>query len=318
MSNQVAISSDQFLSVPYSTELAIESLKNAIALHNKTGIEIGLWVIALKEKEEHGNFTRAIEVCGLNYRTAHRYAQRAAFVLQHEDIYGAKSLRDLNGSQLDKLLKLPATVSAELYDENGQIAGLDQEEIKGLTAKQFELVLGERTQQLESIEDEVRHLEGQLGKSDMEKTKLLSKIENLEQDKLRLQAHPELVEHCSILATHWTNTAIDAINRIAPLIESLDGEQVLSQAEKDIAVSSIVYNLRYVHSRAEQMLSEITEQSSHHIRDQIGEEIRLEPSVIKRIETMRNDMMVRHDAQQNIKDNEVADKVGKRGRRKKV
>lgn len=129
---------DRFLQGrPYDKEWTIAGAQMALRTHLHSGIDLGMHILLLKEREDHGDFMKAVARIGLPHRTATRYANRAAQVLKNP---GLAKLATLQGGRMDQLVALDSHLEA-IVDEDGRIAGYGPEELRGMDGDRFSSVL---------------------------------------------------------------------------------------------------------------------------------------------------------------------------------
>lgn len=121
-----------------ATERAAESWRS---LH-RNGFELGLFLLAIKAREEPGRYLGALGQIGIPRRTASRFAGRTAMLLKNNN---GPALAHLTGEQIEQLQKLerfnPERFTDVLEAQPGTIAGTPIEDAAKLTTHEFKKLL---------------------------------------------------------------------------------------------------------------------------------------------------------------------------------
>lgn len=297
-----ALTAETILGKPYNFEWAVDGAKQALAMHNQSGVALGLYLIAIKEKEEHGRYLQALAQIGIPERTASRYARRAAFIVTHGKFKSA-ILADLTGAKLDALRHLPDTTIEEIMGEDGKIAGMGLDEVRQLTTEQFADVLTHFHDALRLAEGEIHDLEKALAKQEgvaerfsMEKQLLEDELKQ----RRRPGRYPAWVEDIRLDSTHLTDKAAQCINELELIfarfeVPELDPSAAASKSHFGIAVTTYYHNLRALVAKSARLLAFCREQFGEDIDDSVeGLPMFSEAeaaSVIKLRNLMLNEMM---------------------------
>ena len=61
---ELVVTAEQLLGHPYDRDWVIQEARQSLADHNRSGIQLGLCLIALRQQEEQGNYDKALKRIG--------------------------------------------------------------------------------------------------------------------------------------------------------------------------------------------------------------------------------------------------------------
>ena len=163
------------LSTEYDFFLFVETAKNLVGLQEKSAIALGAVILAIKEKEQHGTFIKAIEQIDIHPRKAQRYMNIAKRYskcdnLSHLSTSKLNVLDDLTDPELDMLLEgeevkgltLDAIeeLSATEAKKRLRVAEAEAQDLRKKLdgkVKSLEAVIKQKSTKIDELEYENRH-----------------------------------------------------------------------------------------------------------------------------------------------------------------
>lgn len=186
---QLAIIGDRYSpGLPYQFDLYVSRARDLFTEANLRYLEIGLILIQLREREEEGQWHRALERIGIAPRAARRFIKTA-------ELFGSDAKRKQLASQLGsaKMLEFLSEEDddiAELAD-GGTLAGYTADELSQMTARELrELLRKERAER----EEEKAADEEIIQKKDERINKLMRDRRKVGNSPIRDQVRPEIEE----------------------------------------------------------------------------------------------------------------------------